>query len=80
MLPEALVFLTVAGEVFLLVLVGVEGVDELLVEEDDMVRGLVFDVVVVVAVIDDCSLTMSLLEILILVGLLPSEVVVVVVA
>ena len=41
MLPEALVFLTVAGEVFLLVLVGVEGVDELLVE-DDMVRGLVF--------------------------------------
>ena len=77
MLPEALVFLTVAGEVFLLVLVGVEGVDELLVEEDDMVRGLVFDVV---AVVDDCSLTMSLLEILILVGLLPSEVVVVVVA
>ena len=69
MLPEALVFLTVAGEVFLLVLVGVEGVDELLVEEDDMVRGLVFCDVVVVVVID-CSLTMSLLEILILVELL----------
>ena len=68
MLPEALVFLTVAGEVFLLVLVGVEGVDELLVE-DDMVRGLVFCDVVVVVVID-CSLTMSLLEILILVVLL----------
>lgn len=68
MLPEALVFLTVAGEVFLLVLVGVEGVDELLVE-DDMVRGLVFCDVVVVVVID-CSLTMSLLEILILVELL----------
>ena len=61
MLPEALVFLAVAGEGFLLVLVGVEG--ELLVVgvvvEDDMVRGLVFAV--------DCSLTMSLLEILILV-------------
>ena len=80
MLPEALVFLTVAGEVFLLVLVGVEGVDELLVEEDDMVRGRVFDVVLVVAVVHDRSLTISLLEILILVGLLPSEVVVVVVA
>ena len=60
MLPEALVFLAVAGEGVLLVLVGVEG--ELLVVgvvEDDMVRGLVFAV--------DCSLTMSLLEILILV-------------